>query len=89
MPRVTFTRNLQRHIDCPPGDAPGVTVREVLDGIFMDNPRARDYVLDEHGVLRKHMNVFVNGEMIRDRQQLSDPVDPACEIYVMQALSGG
>jgi hypothetical protein len=33
--------------------------------------------------------VFVNGEMIRDRENLSDPVPPEAEVYVMQALSGG
>ena len=67
----------------------GRTVREVLDAVFNDNPIARDYVLDEHGVLRKHMAVFVNGEAVRDRHGLSDSVTDACEIYVMQALSGG
>ena len=29
------------------------------------------------------------GQQIADRAQLSDPVRPASEIYVMQALSGG
>jgi hypothetical protein len=26
-----FTENLQRHVDCPPFDVAGATVREVLD----------------------------------------------------------
>src|SRR5215216_6763942 len=77
MARVIFTRNIQRHVACPPGEVSGATVREVLDAVFVANPAARDYVLDEHGVLRKHMNVFVNGEIVRDRQALSDPVDAA------------
>jgi hypothetical protein len=35
------------------------------------------------------MVVFVNGEPIKDREGLSDPVPADGEIYVMQALSGG
>ncbi len=89
MPRVVFTENIQRHVSCPPVQVPGSTVREVLDAVFATNERARGYVLDEHGAVRKHMVIFINGTMIRDRITLADPVIPASEIYVMQALSGG
>jgi hypothetical protein len=89
MARVVFTPNLRRHIACPPADVPGRTVREVLDAAFATNPRLGGYVLDEQGALRKHMIVFVNGEQVRDRDGLSDPVPPFGEVYVMQALSGG
>ena len=86
---MVFTKNLQRHVHCPPTSAPGVTVREVLDRVFNDNPRLRTYVLDERGYLRKHMSIFVDGELISDRRSLSDLVTTESEIYVMQALSGG
>ena len=89
MPRVQFTNNLQRHVQCTPAELPGATVREVLDGFFAQNPVARGYVLDEQGALRKHMLIFVNGEQITDRTALSDSVGTDSEIYVMQALSGG
>jgi len=89
MPTVQFTQNLRRHIDCPMASANGATVRQVLDAVFAANPRARSYVLDERGQLRKHMMIFVNGEAIADREGLADPIDPSGEIFVMQALSGG
>ena len=89
MPRVVVTPNLQRHVACPPVEVPGGTVREVLCAAFAGNERARGYVLDEQGALRKHMIVFVNGEQVRDRAGLSDPVPADGEVYVMQALSGG
>jgi len=89
MPRVVFTENLQRHVACPPADVPGRTVREVLDAAFAANPRARGYVLDERGELRRHMIVFVDGAVVGDRVGLSDPVPAGGEVYVMQALSGG
>jgi sulfur-carrier protein len=89
MPRVVFTPNLQRHVELPPTDAPGTTVREALDAVFAANPRARSYVLDDQGELRPHMLVFVDGVQVADRRALSDAVRDGAEIYVMQALSGG
>jgi sulfur-carrier protein len=67
----------------------GDSVRAALDAVFARNPRLRGYVLDDQGALRRHMMVFVDGQQIQDRERLSDPVRPASEIYVMQALSGG
>ena len=89
MPRIAFTRNLQRHVACPPCQVGGATVRDSLDEAFALYPRARGYVLDEHGALRQHMAVFVDGEPVLDRRALGDPVSATAEILVMQALSGG
>lgn len=89
MPRVVFTANLQRHVACPALEAQGRSVRDLLDAVFATNDRLRGYVLDEQGSLRKHMIIFVDGEMIVDRERLTDPVPESGEVYVMQALSGG
>ena len=89
MATVVFTPNLKRHVECPPDTVHGATVCAVLDAVFADNPRLRGYILDEQGSLRRHMSIFIDGQQIVDRDGLSDPVRPASEIYVMQALSGG
>ncbi len=89
MAHVVFTKNLQRHVPCPPTTAPGSTVKEVLDHIFNENPRLRGYVVNERGAVRKHMTIFLDGELITDRRTLTDAVKEDSEIYVMQALSGG
>jgi sulfur-carrier protein len=89
MAKVVFTPNVQRHVACPEAQAPGRTVREVLDAVFADNAQARSYVLDDQSALRKHMAIFVDGRMIRDRARLADPVAETSTIYVFQALSGG
>ena len=89
MGQVSFTPNLQRHLVCPPSALRGRTVREALDAVFADNPRLRSYVVDEHGRVRKHVNVFINGEAVADRSGLTDPITEADEVYVFQALSGG
>ncbi len=89
MPTVRFTATLARHRPVATLDAPGDTVRSVLDAALADDALLKGYVVDEQGRLRKHVNIFVDGEMIADRQRLSDPVGPASELYVLQALSGG
>ena len=89
MATVVFTPNLKRHVECPPEEVAGATVRAVLDAVFAHNQKLRGYVLDDQGGLRKHMIVFVDGNQINDRDHLSDPVRPTSEVYVMQALSGG
>lgn len=85
MPKVVFTANLKRHVDAPPSEVAGATVRAALEEVFADNPRLRTYVLDDQGRLRHHVVVFVDGE----RADLNRTVGAASEIYVLQALSGG
>ena len=89
MARVVFAPALQRHVVCPPAEAAGSSVREVLEGALSANPRARGYILDDQGALRKHMVIFIDGRLIRDRSGLSDGVEAGTHIYVMQSLSGG
>lgn len=89
MPRVTFTANLQRHLDCPSLDVEGGRVVEVLAAVFAQRPMLRSYIVDDQGRLRRHVNVFVNNVMISDRDGLGDLVGPEDEVFVFQALSGG
>lgn len=89
MPEVTFTTTLQRHVGAPSSSVKGATVREALDEVFRENPRLRGYVLDDQGRLRRHVVVFVDGEVVADRDGLTDPVRPTSKLFVMQALSGG
>ena len=89
MATVHFTKNLQRHVDCPPERVGGTTAREALEAYFVVHPRVRGYVLDEQGGLRTHVNVFVDGTQVADRSSMDDPVGPDTEVHVLQALSGG
>lgn len=89
MPRFSFTRNLQRHLACPPADVPGPTVAAALERVFAANPRLRTYLLDDQARLRKHVVIYVNDRPVRDRLRLTDPVDGEDEVFVFQALTGG
>jgi hypothetical protein len=49
----------------------------------------RSYILDDQGRLRRHVAVFIDGELLLDKKDLGRGVASSSEIYVMQALSGG
>jgi hypothetical protein len=89
VPTVAFTPNLRRHLDVPDVIVPPGTVLDALERVFAENPRLRSYIVDEQGRLRQHVAVFVAGERVRDRLNLSDRVSDSEDIFVMQALSGG
>jgi sulfur-carrier protein len=89
MARVIFTPNLERHVECPPTEVSGQTLKEVLSAVFANNTRLRGYILDEQGEIRKHIAIFIDSVQVIDREKLSDPVGENSEVYVLQSLSGG
>jgi sulfur-carrier protein len=89
MPTVAFTSALQRFLAAPSAEVEGGTVGDALALVFASRPTLRGYVLDDQGALRRHVAVYVNGQPVKDRVRLADPVGQSDEIYVFQALSGG
>lgn len=89
MPKVSFTRALERFLKAPTMMVEGATLGEALDNVFAANPALRGYVLDDQGAVRKHVAIYLNGVVVRDRAKLSDKVGLNDEIYVFQALTGG
>jgi molybdopterin converting factor small subunit len=57
--------------------------------VFSQYPLLRGYVLDEQNHLRQHVAVFVDGVLVHDRENWNQPLQPASQIYVLPALSGG
>lgn len=65
------------------------TVADVVQEMEKIAPGFAFYVCDERGRLRRHVNIFVEEEMITDRRRLSDRLDAGSRVFIMQALSGG
>jgi hypothetical protein len=65
------------------------TVREVVTVLNTQFPGLGDYIVDEQGRLRRHVNIFVDGTMVRDRVHLAGAVGAESQLYIVQALSGG
>jgi molybdopterin converting factor small subunit len=89
LPRITFTRTLERFVKAPPAAVEAATIGEALAAVFAVQPTLRGYVLDDQGALRRHVAIYVNGAAVRDRTRLSDPLCSDDEVYVFQDLSGG
>ena len=90
MAHVKFTPNLTRFFpDLRACDIDATTVADIVTAVDQRWRGLGDYIVDEQGALRKHVNIFVGDELIRDKQTLSDKISADTRIYIMQALSGG
>lgn len=63
----------------------GSTVAEVLKALEREHPDVRGWILDEHGTIREHINVFVN----RDYGREDTEVGANDRLHVLPAISGG
>jgi molybdopterin synthase sulfur carrier subunit len=63
----------------------GATVADLLRALELMQPALAGWILDERGRIRRHINVFVNGEQGREDATVAagDRVD------VLPAISGG
>lgn len=66
-------------------DLPGDSIGEVLLELERAYPRLEGWVLDEHGRIRRHVNVFVDGERGREDTKVA----PQARIHVLPSISGG
>jgi molybdopterin converting factor small subunit len=61
------------------------SVGELLRELERAQPAVSGWILDERGLIRRHINVFVNGERARE----DTSVGPEDRIEVLPAISGG
>lgn len=66
-------------------ELPGSSVGEVLRALEATWPKTVGWVLDERGRLRRHVNVFVNGERVRE----DAAVQEQDRLHVLPSISGG
>ena len=90
MPKIKFTPNLKQFFPTLTAlEVEGRTVSEIVYAANQEWDGLIDYILDEHGRVRQHVNIFVNQELIQDQIYLSDTVEEDHIVFIMQALSGG
>ena len=66
--------------------ADGTTLAALLADLDRRYPGIRFRMVDEQDRIRRHMRVFVNGDQVFD---LSRALEPADEVVIVQALTGG
>jgi molybdopterin converting factor small subunit len=63
----------------------GTTVVELLQALELRHPDVTGWILDERGRIRRHINVFVNGE----RGDEETAVRSGDRVEVLPAITGG
>jgi molybdopterin synthase sulfur carrier subunit len=63
----------------------GGTVSELLQELERSKTALEGWILDERGVIRRHINVFVNGE----QAESDTAVGADDKIEILPAISGG
>jgi sulfur carrier protein ThiS len=89
MVTVEFASSLRRHVECPPQSVVADSLRAVLEAALRAAPELASYVFDDQRCIRKHVAVFINENLVRDRQRLDQTLQPGDRVLVIQALSGG
>lgn len=70
-------------------DGRASSVSDALSLLWSQCPGVRDRVVTERGDVRPHINIFVDGESIRDSQGLDTRLRDGAEIVILPAVSGG
>ena len=65
------------------------SVRAVLDELERRHPSLYRGICDDTGAVRRHVNLFVNRDHVRDRDGLETALAPGDEIIIIPAVSGG
>ena len=90
MARIKFTAALTRFFpNLTEMEIQGTTVNEALLNVEKKYPGILNYIVEDNGQLRKHINIFLGEELIKDRQTMQDKIASKDELLIFQALSGG
>lgn len=65
------------------------TISEVLDSLEKNYPGIKDRLCDEAGNIRRFINVFINEEDIRFKQNLQTALKDGDDISIVPAIAGG
>lgn len=68
---------------------PATNLRAVLAEVEQRQPALYLSICDETGAVRRHINLFVNNDHMRDRNGLDTTLAPGDEVFILPAVSGG
>ena len=69
--------------------ARGSTVAALLEDLDTHHPGLKERICEDDGQIRRFVNIFVNGENVRDRDGADTSVKSGDEIGIIPAMAGG
>jgi len=66
-------------------DIDAATVRDMIEELNRRWPGMRDRLCDTTPAVRRHINIFIDGE----RARLETRLPPGAEVFILTAISGG
>jgi molybdopterin synthase sulfur carrier subunit len=86
MPRMILSGSVREHAGGLGAiDVRGATAAAAIQSLEAIHPALRGWIVDERGVLRRHVKLFLRGAAIA----LDAPVAPGDELHIVAAISGG
>jgi molybdopterin converting factor small subunit len=90
MPIVRFPALMKFYVDNQTEFvAVGTTVSELLDNLIVRYPTLQPHLFEPGGKLRRHFNIFVNGEHIRELNGLDTALKDDDKVILMVSAAGG
>jgi MoaD family protein len=65
------------------------SVRIALEELERSHPSLHRRICDETGAVRRHINIFVNTDNVRDGDGLETRLSPGDDVTILPAVSGG
>jgi molybdopterin converting factor small subunit len=93
-PQPSVTLHIPRELRAYCAGAPRLalppdTIRATLDRLEADHSALYRCICDETGAVRRHLNLFVNTNHMRDRNGLETRLSPGDDLIIVPAVSGG
>src|SRR5215218_4492926 len=70
-------------------NASGATVASLLDDLEARHPGLKDRICESDGQIRRFVNIFVNGENVREHEGADTAIKSGDEIGIIPAMAGG
>lgn len=90
MPTLTLPALMKYYVnDLSEVQVTGSTVSQAISDLTSQYPAIKPHIMDNQGRLRRHVNLFVNKENIKNLNGLDTSIDESDLIILMPSITGG
>ena len=70
-------------------DVNGNNIKQILEELFSEHPDIKGHLVEEDGNLRNFVNIFIEGEDIRQKGGMSAEVVDGSDVRIIPSIAGG